>query len=109
MVSRYAVVKDGIVANVIVLDEDLAETWFADDADRQLVLADGAGKGDTYADGIFTPVSRVLDYKLARAEEYPPLQDQLDMIFHDLEANDPTVTTWRDAIRAVKEKYPKGV
>jgi len=46
-------------------------------------------------------------YKQLRKAEYPSLEDQFDMIFHDLEANDPTVTTWRDAIRAVKAKYPK--
>jgi len=46
-------------------------------------------------------------YKRNREKGYPLFQEQLDMIFHDLEANDPTVTTWRDAIRAVKTKYPK--
>ena len=37
-------------------------------------------------------------------KEYPHVKDQLDMIYKD-QVNG--TTTWRDAITAVKEKYPK--
>ena len=43
-------------------------------------------------------------YKRDRHAEYPSLKDQQDMQFHD--AIDGT-TTWKDAIIAIKAKYPK--
>ena len=43
-------------------------------------------------------------YKQQRAVEYPPLADQLDMLYHDrINSTD----TWMEAIQAVKNKYPK--
>jgi hypothetical protein len=44
------------------------------------------------------------EYQRLRALEYPSIQDQLDMQYHD--ALNGT-TTWQDAINAVKDKYPK--
>ena len=44
------------------------------------------------------------DYARSRARAYPSLQDQADMQYHD--AVDGT-TTWQNAIKAVKDKYPK--
>tara|TARA_R110000803_G_scaffold41248_6_gene88763 strand:+ start:943 stop:1305 length:363 start_codon:yes stop_codon:yes gene_type:complete len=40
-------------------------------------------------------------YRQDRAREYPPLQDQLDDIFHN------GLDGWRADIQAVKDKYPK--
>ena len=45
-----------------------------------------------------------LAYRGKRADEYPPINDQLDMLYHD-KVND--TTTWKDAVKAVKDKYPK--
>jgi hypothetical protein len=44
------------------------------------------------------------EYKLQRADEYPSIGDQLDMIFKSgvLDNSD-----WATAIQAVKDKYPK--
>ena len=39
-----------------------------------------------------------------RIAEYPAIQDQLDMIYHDLEDG---TKLWQDKIRAIKTKYPK--
>lgn len=39
-------------------------------------------------------------YKDMRRSEYPSIQEQLDMIYHDIDA-------WRAAINNIKEKYPK--
>ena len=44
-------------------------------------------------------------YQRDRAEEYPSIQDQLDMQYHD--TVDGT-TTWKDAIAKVKSDNPKG-
>ena len=43
-------------------------------------------------------------HRIPRAMEYPPLADQLDMIYHDRINN---TDTWMEAIQAVKNKYPK--
>ena len=41
-------------------------------------------------------------YKQQRAEEYPPLTEQLDYIYHN------GVEAWKaDMIQPVKDKYPK--
>lgn len=44
------------------------------------------------------------EYQRDRAEEYPSIADQLDMLYHDKINN---TNTWLDAIQAVKNKYPK--
>lgn len=44
-------------------------------------------------------------YQILRKEEYPSWYDQLDLMYHD-QVNG--TTTWKDAIKAVKDKYPKG-
>jgi hypothetical protein len=46
----------------------------------------------------------VQEYAIHRQPEYPVLQDQLDMQYHD-EVNG--TTTWKDAVEAVKTKWPK--
>lgn len=42
-----------------------------------------------------------VDYMYNRLSEYPPVAEQLDMIFKDVDA-------WRSTIQAIKDKYPKG-
>ena len=49
-------------------------------------------------------VWKTQEYARNRKAEYPPIEDQQDMQFHD--AIDGT-TTWQDTIQAVKNKYPK--
>tara|TARA_Y100000114_G_scaffold67131_1_gene61572 strand:+ start:1347 stop:1940 length:594 start_codon:yes stop_codon:yes gene_type:complete len=43
----------------------------------------------------------VTAYTDARAEEYPPIKDQLDKIYHS------GIDAWKADIKAVKDKYPK--
>ena len=43
-------------------------------------------------------------YKTDRAEEYPSIGDQLDMLYWDKKNG---TTIWNDAVKAVKDKYPK--
>lgn len=43
-------------------------------------------------------------YRSLRQPEYPLLAEQFDMMYHDL--MDGT-TKWKDAITAIKQKYPK--
>ena len=44
------------------------------------------------------------EYQRLRAREYPSIQAQLDMQYHDTVNG---TTTWLDAVNAVKQKYPK--
>jgi len=43
-------------------------------------------------------------YQRDRASAYPELEEQLDMIYHDKEDG---TNNWFEAIKGVKEKYPK--
>ncbi len=45
-----------------------------------------------------------LKYRAARSLAYPDITDQLDMIYHD-QVNG--TTTFKDAIKAVKDAHPK--
>ena len=45
------------------------------------------------------------EYARNRASEYPPIGDQLDMIYKDMKNG---TTTHAEAVEAVKTKYPKG-
>ena len=40
-------------------------------------------------------------YKLDRADAYPPLAEQLDKIYHE------GIDAWKADIKAIKDKYPK--
>ena len=40
-------------------------------------------------------------YKAKRVAEYPPITDQLDLLYHG------GLDAWKTAIQTVKEKYPK--
>ena len=40
-------------------------------------------------------------YKSKRRSEYPPIEDQLDTIYHS------GVAGWKTTIKAIKDKYPK--
>ena len=47
-------------------------------------------------------------YKEVRAKQYPALADQLDMLWHAMDAGTlPKVDSFYDAIKAVKDANPK--
>jgi len=102
MVNKYAVIKSGVVDNVLVLDSALAATW--EHGGDKLVQSDTAGTGDLYSRGKFTRPVVVEDYREQRKAEYPEVGDQFDMQYHDSVNG---TTTWADAIAAVKTKYAK--
>jgi hypothetical protein len=43
-------------------------------------------------------------YKIDRESEYPSIQEQLDLQYHD-QVNG--TTKWKDKIKSIKDKYPK--
>jgi hypothetical protein len=69
---------------------------------------DGAGAFDKDGNKVeidMTAVNSWIDpdaYKYKRAAEYPPITDQLDLLYHG------GMDAWKTAIQAVKDKYPKG-
>ena len=47
-------------------------------------------------------------YGSRRVEEYPTLEEQLDMLWHGMDKNpDKRVEPWYSLIRGIKEKNPK--
>lgn len=43
-----------------------------------------------------------------RAVEYPPLEEQLDMLWHAMDRGEaPKAEPWYSAIKAVKARHPK--
>ena len=68
-------------------------------SDYQQFKADVVGIGTTCVEGIDTVTT--VDYTDARKSEYPPLEDQLDKIYHS------GIDAWKIDINAIKDKYPK--
>lgn len=70
------------------------------------------GKVAYYIDGILSYVDKVElphTYDENRATEYPPLEDQLDMLYHAMDAGEiPKATQWYNTIRTIKDNNPKG-
>ena len=87
-------------AKVIIKDEDY----------DSIIWEDGNPTGITKTQ-IETKLSELTTahdskaYARKRAEQYPTIQDQLDMQYHD-KIN--STTTWQDAIAKVKSDNPKG-
>lgn len=52
----------------------------------------------------------VLGYKMLRAREYPPIREQLDMIWHAIdECSLDKDSNFYKELKKVKDKYPKDV
>ena len=60
---------------------------------------DVVGIGTSCVEG--ADVETQISYVDARVAEYPPLQEQLDKIYHD------GLESWKADIKDIKDKYPK--
>ena len=67
--------------------------------DYQQFKADVVSIGTTCVEG--ADYVGVVSYTDARKAEYPPIEDQLDKIYHS------GVDAWKLDIKAIKDKYPK--
>jgi len=67
--------------------------------DYQKFKKDVVGIGTTCVEG--ADVETQISYVDARIAEYPPLQEQLDKIYHS------GVNAWKADIKAIKDKHPK--
>ena len=104
MVIKYKIRKFGSTEDILYIGSIPNMSIPKDDsnADYQQFVKDVVGIGTTCVEG--ATVVGVVTYTEARASEYPSLKEQQDMQYWD--AINGT-TTWRDAIAAVKSKYPK--
>jgi hypothetical protein len=83
------------------------------DADDNAIFADT--KPITYAEVVEEQQSLQADYDAKqyqrdRASKYPAIGDQLDKLWHSINADDTLKTQFADfynTIKAVKDKYPK--
>jgi len=67
--------------------------------DYQQFKTDVAGIGTSCVEG--ADYVGVTTYTDARKAEYPPLEEQLDKIYHS------GLNAWKADIKAIKDKYPK--
>jgi hypothetical protein len=105
--ARYAIVKDGIVSNIVLYD-GVGE--FSVDGD--LIVADeNTYIGGAYADGVFAPApipEDVSTYASNRRYEYPSLDDLIVALWEGVvEERMASVTALEGVRQAVKAKYPK--
>jgi len=68
--------------------------------DYQQFLQDVKDQGLGIVEG---PDITTESYVTLRSKEYPPLEDQLDQIFHT------SLIAWKSNIKIIKDKYPKSI
>ena len=100
--TMYKIQRDPIDGseNIIIRKSDGA--FIPRDAvnrDYQQFEKDVLGIGITCVEG--ADYVGVTTYTEARSAEYPPIEEQLDKIYHD------GIESWRTDITAIKDKYPK--
>tara|TARA_B100001063_G_scaffold29931_3_gene22905 strand:+ start:153 stop:452 length:300 start_codon:yes stop_codon:yes gene_type:complete len=95
--TRHEAIRE-LYSNVVTVSDSAG----AFDKDGKLVSVD-EDKVKTKMAELKTAYDK-LQYQRDRKDDYPSIEDQLDMQYHDL-IND--TTTWKDAIKSVKVKYPK--
>ena len=71
----------------------------SDNIDYQQFIEDVKEQGFNIVEGPTVDVTTA--YDIARQAEYPPLEDQLDKIYHS------GVDAWKADIKVIKDKYPK--
>ena len=96
----YKIVQNTGLPDQIYRKSDSA--WIPKDtanSDYQQFLQDIKEHGYSSVEG--PTVGFTTDYKDARRAEYPPMEDQLDKIYHS------GVNAWKADIKVIKDKYPK--
>ena len=98
----YKIIKDPIDGSENIIKRKSDNRQFSNDstnADYQQFVEDVVGIGTTCVEGPIVGVTTA--YDIARKAEYPPIEDQLDKIYHS------GVNAWKADIKAIKDKYPK--
>lgn len=98
MSRNYAIVENGLVVNVALSDEPLADNWIA---------SDEAAIGWTYADGQFSPPPELgptrEQQEAARKKAYTNTSDP---IFFMAQRGEATMEEWRIKVDEIKAAYP---
>lgn len=86
---------EAIYSNVVTINGNTQDTIVAKDENGNEVTIDWS---------LVNAWSDPDQYKIDRASEYPTIQEQLDLQYHD-QVNG--TTKWKDKIKSIKDKYPK--
>ena len=88
-----------IIDDTLILKGNTYIPRSVNNIEYQQFLQDVKEQGYSIVEG--PTVGITTDYKKARSAEYPPMEDQLDKIYHS------GVDAWKVDIKAIKDKYPK--
>ena len=97
----YKIVKH-IESGIDLINRKSDGAWIPKDSgngDYQQFLQDVKDQGLGIVEG--ADYVGVVSYTDARRKEYPPLEEQLDKIYHS------GINAWKADIKAIKDKYPK--
>ena len=93
--------KDDVTVQMDFIDdiEDSKLDWYIDDLTQQL-------NSELELKGYHSNMSitRELPYNINRQRNYPPIEEQLDMLYWDRVNG---TNNWQDKITEIKTKYPK--
>ena len=99
MGMKYKIRNSGGVEDILNLELNISIPKDSANMDYQQFLQDVRTHGVGIVEG--ADVETQISYVDARVAEYPPLQEQLDKIYHS------GVNAWKADIKAIKDKYPK--
>ena len=101
MAIKYKIRKFGSIEDILNVESTPNIAIPKDSSNRhyQGFLKDIKEQGYSIVEG--PTVGITTDYKEARKLEYPPMEDQLDKIYHS------GVDAWKVDIKTIKDKYPK--
>ena len=95
---KFAIIENGIVANVVVADEALASNW---------VETDQAGPGWLYQGGEFLPPPPVVPTKAEQeANRKAAYTAEADPLFFMSQRGEATVEEWQAKVQEIKARYP---
>jgi hypothetical protein len=100
-----ALIVSGIVQQIHETGFPVADPWYWVDC------PEGVGEGYSYdSDKFIPPPTYTLKYDQLRKYEYPPIAEQLDALWHDMESGKIAgkgKSEWYNKISEVKKQYPK--
>ena len=101
--TMYKLIYDDLLDSYSVLRKSDGCTFISHsngNMDWEQFLQDVKEQGISIVEG---PDITTESYATLRRKEYPPIEDQLDKIYHS------TLTDWKADIKAIKDKYPKTI
>jgi len=100
MAIKYKIRNSGGVEDILHVESKISIPKYSGNRDYEQFLQDVKEQGISIVEG---PDITTESYATLRQKEYPPIEDQLDKIYHS------TLTAWKADIKAIKDKYPKTI